>query len=181
MRLAVSCFFCFAPLLFWILSHLFLYTTNWNETSYLIGFDSVSGSVRLKAIGGANSGSYTEIESLAAPKEEGGEPSDAFGGPALVRSPLIGTITGNSDFLRSFEIDSSFDTFKSFTLLVTIPYWLLSLLGTVLAVIGRCNRTGTEQDEAGQSTTRAHLPRKMNFKINPVIEIALPGSGSPAL
>lgn len=156
MRLALPCVVFLGILLLWILSHFFLYTTNWNETSYLIGFDSVSGSVRLKlgrAIGGAKSGSYTEADRLEPRLDsriEVADETDIFGGPALVRSPLTGTFTGNSDFLRPFEIESNFDTFKSFNLMVTIPYWLVSVVAMAFVVLALFHQTRTEQADAGK-------------------------------
>ena len=151
MRLSVSSIIGFGIVLFWILSHFFVFTTNWNETSYLIGFDSVSGSVCLKfgrAIGGAKSGSYREIDRLETPVESRIESTDSP--PVLFRSPLIGTFTGTSDFLRPFEIDSRFDTFKSFNLMVTIPYWLLSFVAIAFVVVARFHQIRTEHGGDGK-------------------------------
>lgn len=102
-----------------------------------------------RADGGAKSGSFTELESLEAPRDHGDEPADNdfLGGPALTRSPLGGTVSGASDFLRPFEIDSSFKTPRSFNFMVTIPYWLLYSLGIALVVFAWFRQTGTEQVE----------------------------------
>ncbi|MCG8600541.1 MAG: hypothetical protein MI807_10400 [Verrucomicrobiales bacterium] len=138
------------------MSHFFLFTANWNETSYLIGLDSVSGSIRLKferANGGAYPGSYTGVEKLETPGTQKGAPTDEdiFGSTDFFRAPVSGTLSGTSDLLRPFEIDSGFSSANSYLFMVTIPYWLLFFLAIAFVVIARIHPTRTEQDGDGQA------------------------------
>ena len=150
MRLSITFVLCFGIVVLWILSHFFLYTANWNESSFSIGLDSVSGSIRLKlgrAIEDASSGSYTETGRLESPldsKIESTGDSENFAAPAMIRSPAWGTFMGKSDFLHPFEIESRFDTFKSFDLMVTIPYWFLSCAAIACLFIARFRPNRTE-------------------------------------